>query len=70
MQKLLTLNELRTNMQTYIEKVAKGASYTVYRKSKPIFTISPVEESSWETVVDFTKIKKGGVEINDLLSRL
>ncbi len=70
MQKLLTLNELRQNMQTYIDKVSKGASFTVYRKSEPVFTISPVQESPWETVVDFTKIKKGGVEINDLLSRL
>ena len=70
MQKLLTLNELRQNMQTYIDKVSKGDSFTVYRKSKPVFTISPVDESSWETVVDFTKIQKGGVEIHDLLSRL
>jgi antitoxin (DNA-binding transcriptional repressor) of toxin-antitoxin stability system len=57
-------------MQTYIDKVAKGDSFTVYRKSKPVFTISPAEESEWETVVDFTKIQKGGVEIHDLLSRL
>ncbi|HBB38262.1 MAG TPA: hypothetical protein DEP63_00015 [Candidatus Magasanikbacteria bacterium] len=68
---LVTLNDLRQNMQTYIEKIAKGSSFTVYRRSKPIFRISPIEEdTAWETVIDFTKIKKGGVDIEDLLSRL
>lgn len=28
------------------------------------------ENGSWEEVVDFTKIRKGGVELPDLLSRL
>jgi len=69
---LVTLNDLRQNMQSYIEKIAKGSSFTVYRRSKPIFRISPVveEDAEWETVIDFTKIQKGGVDIEDLLSRL
>lgn len=70
MEKLLTLNELRQHMSTYIEKVANGASYTVYKRSKPIFTISPPIEERWEEVIDFTTIKKGGIDIDDLLSRL
>lgn len=27
-------------------------------------------EGSWEEVIDFTKIQKGGVDIQDILSRL
>jgi hypothetical protein len=40
------------------------------RKNKPLFRLSPIDDSEWETVIDFTKIKKGGVKIEDLLSRL
>lgn len=65
------LKELRENIETYIEKVKEGNSFVVMRKSKPVFKISPPEDDSlWEAVIDFTKIKKGGAPIADLLSRL
>ncbi len=71
-QKIIGLKELRENMQTYIAQVEKGNSFTVVRRSRPIFTISPLDQKTgpWEPVVDFTKIKKGGVKIEELLSRL
>jgi len=36
------------------------------RKSKPVFKISSPAEADelWEQVVDFTKIKKGGINID------
>ncbi len=69
---IVGLKELRENIESYISKVKEGGSFIVVRKSKPVFKISPPEEdvSFWEPVVDFTKIKKGGVAIADLLSRL
>jgi prevent-host-death family protein len=69
---IVGLKELRENLETYISKVKKGDSFIVVRKSKPVFRISPLEDdaSLWESVIDFTKIKKGGVSISDLLSRL
>ena len=73
MDKIIGLKELRENLPVYEKKVSAGASFVVVKKSKPIFRICPVEcdeESLWETVIDFTKIKKGGVAIEDLLSRL
>jgi hypothetical protein len=50
----------------------KADSFIVLRKSKPVFRISPMEDdaSLWESVIDFTKVKKGGVSIRDLLSHL
>ena len=43
----------------------------VVKRSKPIFQIMPIgEDEVWETVVDFTQIKKGGININELLSRI
>jgi len=70
MYKLTTLNDLRENMQNYIEKVQKGQSFVIFKRSRPIFRISPVEEETWKTVIDFTKIKKGGIDIDELLTRL
>lgn len=65
------LKELRENIDTYIRKVKEGRSFVVMRKSKPVFRISsPEEEDLWQPVIDFTKIKKGGVAIADLLKRL
>ena len=74
MAKIIGLKDLRENTAKYISQVAKGKSFTVVRRSKPVFKVMPVDEwgdeGMWETVVDFTKIKKGGVDIKDLLSRL
>ncbi|MFZ2521942.1 MAG: hypothetical protein WAX44_02280 [Minisyncoccia bacterium] len=72
--KIIGLKELRENTETYISQVEKGKSFVVMRKSKPVFTISPVDEwgdeGTWETVVDFNEIKKGGVPIEDVISSL
>jgi prevent-host-death family protein len=72
MDKFIGLKELRENIEKYTERVKKGESLIVMRRSTPLFKISPVEdkEEEWEEVVDFTKIKKGGVDINDILSRI
>ena len=72
MGNLIGLKELRENVDTYVSEVQRGKSFIVMRRSKPIFKLSPPAEDSelWEQVIDFTKIKKGGVRMKDLLSRL
>lgn len=70
MENIVGLKELRLNMSEYVDKVAKGESFLVFKQSKPIFRITPPKEEEWEEVIDFTKIKKGGVKIDDILSRL
>ena len=69
---IVGLKELREHMDTYIAKVEQGESFVVVRRSKPVLKISSPDDDSelWETVVDLTKIKKGGVVLDDLLSRL
>lgn len=57
-------------MQEYAQKVKQGHSFVVFKRSKPLFRISPLEEGPWEEIIDFTKIKKGGIELKDLLQRL
>ena len=72
MKNIIGLKELRENIASYAAEVKKGRSFIVVKRSRPIFKIAPPdeEESVWETVIDFTTIKKGGVLAKDLLSRL
>jgi len=71
MKNLVGLRELRENMDVYAKRVAKGDSFIILKRSKPLFKISPVENNErWETVSDFTKLQSGGVDIDEILSRL
>lgn len=70
MENIITIKKLREQMPEYVKRVQQGASFIVFKKSRPAFKISPIIDESWEEVVDFTKIKKGGVDINDILRRL
>jgi len=70
MENIVSSKNLRENMQEYADKVKAGESFIVFKRSTPLFKISPAEDELWEEIIDFTKIKKGGVDINDLLSRL
>ncbi len=68
---IIGLKELRENVETYVNQVRKGKSFIVMRRSKPILKISsPNEEELWETVIDFTKIKKDGISAKDILKEL
>jgi prevent-host-death family protein len=71
-RKIIGLKELRENMETYIKRVDRGETITVVRRSTPLFKLTPVEddETGWETVVDFTRINKRGVPIDDVLTAL
>ncbi|KKU48362.1 hypothetical protein A3H10_00115 [Candidatus Uhrbacteria bacterium RIFCSPLOWO2_12_FULL_46_10] len=68
--KTVSLKELRENVSSYAAKVQSGASFIVIKRSKPLFKIAPVEDERWEEVVDFTKISRGGVSIDEVLARL
>lgn len=69
---IVGLKELRENIESYIAEVKSGKSFIVVRRSKPVLKISSPEdgEEAWEQVVDFTTIKKGGIALAHLLSRL
>ncbi len=68
---IIGLKELREDMEKYISRVDKGESFTVVRRSKPVFQLAPVDdESGWETVVDFTKIDPRGVPAEKALAAL
>ncbi len=66
------LKELRENMETYIKRVREGESITVFRRSTPLFKLTPIdaEEAEWETVIDFTKETGRGVPVEQLLASM
>lgn len=68
---IVGLKDLRLNLEKYIKRVNKGESFTVIRRSKPVFKIAPIdEEDMWETLVDFTEISKNGISGRKLLKIL
>jgi len=70
MNNIIGLKDLRENLGTYEKKIAAGQSFVVMKRSKPIFAIGPVEEEGWETVIDFTKFRKGGIPASELIEML
>ena len=71
---IIGLKELRENTEKYISQIHKGRSFTIIRRSRPIFRITPVDvwgdEGEWETVADFRDIAPSGVPLDALLRAL
>lgn len=70
MNNIVGLKELRENLGKYEKKIKAGQSFIVMKRSKPIFTIGPVDTEAWETVIDFTKFRKGGIPASELIKML
>ena len=67
----VSLKELREQFPKYIEAIAQGRSFTVVKRSKPIFQINPVsDEGDWQTIADFTQIDERGVPADEVLAQL
>ena len=63
------LKEFRQDVEKYVKR-ARGNEVVVFKRSEPLFRVAPLDEEPWEEVIDFTKIRKGGVNIDELLARL
>ncbi|MEK7560372.1 MAG: hypothetical protein AAB539_00235 [Patescibacteria group bacterium] len=66
------LKELRKNVAAYAVRAQNGESFTIMRRSQPIFRLLPPDDADelWETVVDFTKFYKNGIPARQLLRKL
>ncbi len=68
---VIGVKELRLNLNQFIDAVEKGRSFTVVRRSKPVFKITPLnKEEEWETVIDFRQSKNGSISGEELLKHL
>lgn len=75
MPKDISIKELRQNLSEIANRVEKGESYRVIRRSKPSFFIlnidSEVPEEDWETIVDFTDGgKTNGVRAEEVINMI
>jgi len=70
MNNIIGLKDLRENLGSYEKLVKTGRSFIVMKRSKPIFTINPIDHEGWETVIDFTAFRKGGMPIDELITRI
>lgn len=70
MKKIIGLKEFRNNTDIWIRHIKQGHDLIVLKRSEPVFKVSAINDGEWEEVIDFTKIKRGGVNIKELLDRL
>ncbi|MEK9167579.1 MAG: type II toxin-antitoxin system prevent-host-death family antitoxin [Patescibacteria group bacterium] len=74
-EKVIGLKELRQNMDKYAAQVQMGRPITVFKRSKPLFKLIPVDDdddANWETLIDFRKFPgyENGIDAEELLMRL
>jgi len=71
---IIGFKEFRLNADKYINAVRRGKFFTIVRRSKPVFNITPVDEwgdeGVWESVVDFRNKKGKGIKTGNLLKLL
>jgi hypothetical protein len=71
--KTVKLRDFRENAQKYIDAIGRGHSFTVIKRSTPVFSIVPPiidefgDEGNWETVVDF---EKDGITVEEFMKML
>ena len=71
MKHMIGLREFRQNIAKYARRLEAGQSFVVMKHAQPLFKVTSLDDDErWEEIIDFTKIKKGGIDIDDLISRL
>lgn len=72
---IIGLKDLRVNMDKYIKAVDAGQSFTVVRRSKPIFAVTPLDEwgdpvGEWKPLLDFRELDSKGVQVEKIIAAL
>jgi antitoxin (DNA-binding transcriptional repressor) of toxin-antitoxin stability system len=70
MNNIIGLREFRENLGKYERRIRDGQSFIIMKRSRPVFTACPVDDEKWETVIDFTQFRKGGITAQELLAKL
>lgn len=65
----ISLKQLRTDFPRVIEAVEKGNHFTVIKRSKPVFEITPPKQREWD--FDFTKNGyPDGIPVEELIEKI
>ena len=72
---IIGLKELREHTEKYVRAIEGGSSFTVMRRSKPIFRLIPIDEwaeggATEKTVADFRSITSKGIPITEVINAL
>ena len=71
---IIGLRDLRENTDKYIKAVDRGQSFTIVRRSRPVFKMVPVDqygdEGVWKSLVNFRDKKGRGFPAEKLLALL
>jgi antitoxin (DNA-binding transcriptional repressor) of toxin-antitoxin stability system len=71
MEHIINLKAFREDTGKYLDQIEKGKTFVVFKRSKPVFKITPIDdEGQWKTLIDFTKIRKGGIPVEKLVDLL
>ena len=74
MKKAIAIKDLRKNLSVIADRVEKGESFDVFRRSKLCARIIPAGQTmsdEWETVIDFTEeCNPKGIKVEDVLKAL
>ncbi len=70
MKQLIPLKEFREDVAKFAKRVSRGEELIITKRSQPLFRICPVDEDGWETVIDFTKFRKGGMPVSEVIKAL
>jgi antitoxin (DNA-binding transcriptional repressor) of toxin-antitoxin stability system len=69
-----SIKHFRQHLSEYADIVESGEAITVFRRSKAVFKVVPINtetDEQWETVIDFTEGgNKKGAAIDDVITAL
>lgn len=72
MTKIVNLKAFREDVEKYVKLMEKDEDeeLIVMKRSKALFKITPPVESTWETIIDYTQYRPGGMPVEEALALL
>lgn len=65
------IKEFQQHASRFSKRVQQGETIIVFSRSKPVMKVVPVDDDGeWETVIDFTEFRKGGIPLSELKQKL
>ena len=72
MTKIVNLKAFREDVDKYIQimEADEDQELVIMKRSKALFKITPPVESTWETIIDYTQHRQGGMPVDEALEQL
>ena len=72
MTKIVNLKAFREDVEKYVKLMEKDEDQelVIMKRSKALFMITPPVERTWETIIDYTQYRPGGMPADEALEQL